>query len=366
MSDRFVLSAAGDIVIRNRLFGDEAVRSGGFDALMAHMKQADLVWGSCEVQFSKRGFRTDSTIAYLVDPEVGRDLGRAGYQIMTVATNHTWDYGPDAFLDTLVHLREGGVEPVGGGEKPVDAWAPAIRTINGIRLGILAVSCLVPPYYSVLDDRPGIAAVRIQQYAALDPIGMMIEPGGPIPVESMAEEEDIKRLQAAIRTLRPQVDVLIVSIHWGYGRGTPLATYQRPLARRVIEAGADFILGNHGHSPTAIEMIGGKPVIYSLGNHVAQQDRINATPRQLEIFAHIDPWSVIADIEIGRHGVSAIVLRPTACAPDGLPVLLEPGPLANTILTRIVELSNAAGTKVTMTDGIAVVRIAKGGKNQDL
>jgi poly-gamma-glutamate capsule biosynthesis protein CapA/YwtB (metallophosphatase superfamily) len=357
MSDCFVLSAAGDIVIRNRLFGEGAVRSRGYDALMAHMKKADLVWGSCEVQFSQRGFRTDSTIAYLVDPEVGRDLGRAGYEIMTVATNHTWDFGPDAFLDTLMHLREGGVEPVGGGQKPADAWAPSIRTINDIRVGILAVSCLVPPYYAVLDDRPGIAAVRIRQYAALDPIGMMIEPGGPIPVESIAEEQDIATLEGAISALRPRVDVLIVSIHWGYGRGTPLATYQRPLARRVVAAGADFILGNHGHSPTAVEMIDGKPVIYSLGNHVAQQDRVNATPRQLEIFAHIDPWSVIADIEIGRKGVRSIVLRPTACQTDGLPVLVEPGPVADVILKRITELSDAAGTKVTMADGIAMVHI---------
>jgi poly-gamma-glutamate synthesis protein (capsule biosynthesis protein) len=176
----------------------------------------------------------------------------------------------------------------------------------------------------------------------------------------MAEEEDAAALEAAIAALRPQVDVLIVSIHWGYGRGSPLATYQRPLAQRVVAAGADFILGNHGHSPTAVEFIGGKPVIYSLGNHVAQQDRINATPRQREIFAHIDPWSVIADIEIGRDGVRAITLRPTACASDGLPVLLEPGPLADSILARLVDLSAAAGTTVTMADGVATVRFPEG------
>lgn len=346
MTQRFVLAAAGDIVIRHRLFGEGAVHSAGFQALMAHMKRADLVWGSCEVQFSTRGFRTDSTIAYLVDPEVGRDLGRAGYQIMTVATNHTWDYGPEAFLDTLAHLREGGVYPVGGGRKPAEAWAPWSREINGVRVGILAVSCLVPPYYAVLEDRPGIAAVRIRQYAALDPIGMMIEPGGPIRVESVAEEEDVAKLEAEIKDLRAQVDVLIVSIHWGYGRGTPLATYQRPLAKRVVAAGADFILGNHGHSPTAIEVIDGKPVIYSLGNHIAQQDRAGATQRQLEIFADIDPWSVVADIEITKAGVTAIRVRPTVTGPDGLPTLLQEGDAADAILTRLSDLSAAVGTEL--------------------
>lgn len=356
MTQRFVLSAAGDIVIRNRLFGEGAVRSPGFDALMAHMKQADLVWGSCEVQFSTRGFRTDSTIAYLVDPEVGRDLGRAGYEVMTVATNHTWDYGPDAFLDTLVHLREGGVDPVGGGRTPAEAWAPWVKEINGIKVGILAVSCLVPPYYAVLEDRPGIAAVRIRQYAALDPIGMMIEPGGPIRVESFAEEEDVAKLEAEIKALRGRVDVLIVSIHWGYGRGTPLATYQRPLAKRVIAAGADFILGNHGHSPTAVEVIDGKPVIYSLGNHIAQQDRVNATPRQLEIFADIDPWSVVADIGFTKAGVTEIRLHPTFSEADGLPLLLEPGDTAAAILNRVKDLSSAAGTTIEIAGAEAVWR----------
>jgi poly-gamma-glutamate synthesis protein (capsule biosynthesis protein) len=360
MTKRFVLAAAGDIVIRHRLFGEQAVRSSGFDALMSHMKAADLVWGSCEVQFSTRGFRTDSTIAYLVDPEVGRDLGRAGYQVMTVATNHTWDYGPDAFLDTLTHLREGGVAPVGGGRLPEEAWAPWIREINGIRVGILAVSCLVPPYYAVLPDRPGIAAVRIRQLAALDPIGMMIEPGGPIRVESFAEEEDVVQLEEAIRALRGEVDVLIVSIHWGYGRGTPLATYQRPLARRVVAAGADFILGNHGHSPTALEVIDGKPVIYSLGNHIAQQDRANATPRQLEIFADIDPWSMIADIEFSETGVTAIKFHPTATGPDGLPVRLGEGDTAGSILERMQSLSAAVGTTIEIAGGQATWRSQTG------
>jgi poly-gamma-glutamate capsule biosynthesis protein CapA/YwtB (metallophosphatase superfamily) len=350
------MTAAGDIVIRHPLFGEGAVNSDGFTELMRTMRRGDLVWGSCEVQFSERGFRTDSTIAYLVAPRVGRDLGKAGFDVMTVATNHTWDFGPDAFLDTLENLRAGGVEPVGGGRTPEEAWRPVLREIKGIRIGILAASCLVPPYYAVLDSRPGIAAVRIRQLAALDPIGMMIEPGAPIRVESHAEEEDVEHLAAAIRRLKEAVDIAIVSMHWGYGRGTPLATYQRPLARRIVEAGADMILGNHGHSPTAIEIVQGKPVIYSLGNCIAQQDRANATPRQLEIFEDIDPWSVIGEFEIGREGIRSIRLRPTECRPDGLPVL-APDAVGASILERVVRLSAECGTPLALEDGQAILRL---------
>ncbi|MCO5144873.1 MAG: CapA family protein [Aquamicrobium sp.] len=353
MSDRFLLTAAGDIVIRHPLFGEGAVSSPGFDELMAFLRGGDLVWGSCEVQFSTRGFRTDSTIAYLVPPRVGRDLGKAGFDVMTVATNHTWDYGPDAFLDTLDNLSAGGVTPVGGGRTPEEAWRPMIRDVGGVRVGILAASCLVPPYYAALDDRPGIAAVRVRQLAALDPIGMMIEPGAPIKMESFAEPEDVERLVDAVYRLKAQTDVAIVSMHWGYGRGTPLATYQRPLAQQIVRAGADMILGNHGHSPTAIETIDGKPVIYSLGNNIAQQDRINATPRQLEIFEDIDPWSVVAEFDIGRDGVRRITLVPTECQPDGLPVIARDPAVSKAILERVARLSARYGTAIRIEDGRA-------------
>lgn len=355
MSDTFLLTAAGDIVIRHPLFGEGAVNSSGFSELMDFMRRGDLVWGSCEVQFSTRGFRTDSAIAYLVPPRVGQDLGKAGFNVMTVATNHTWDFGPDAFLDTIDNLSAGGVTPIGGGRTPEEAWKPMIREINGVRIGILAASCLVPPYYAVLEDRPGIAAVRVRQRIALDPLGMMMEPGAPINVDSFAEPDDLAVLADAIRKLKAQVDVVIVSMHWGYGRGTPLAAYQRPLARQIVEAGADMILGNHAHSPTAIEMIDGKPVIYSLGNNVAQQDRVNATPRQLEIFEDIDPWSVIAEFDISRHGIRRITLVPTACQADGLPIITRDAELAQIVLNRIAQLSSRYGTDIRIEENRAYI-----------
>src|SRR5690606_40166980 len=61
----------------------------GFTELMDFMRRGDLVWGACEVQFSTRGFRTDSEIAYLVPPRVGQDLGKAGFNVMTVDRKST-------------------------------------------------------------------------------------------------------------------------------------------------------------------------------------------------------------------------------------------------------------------------------------
>lgn len=357
MEKRCTLSAAGDIVIRHRLLDGGGGLAPGYQRSLDWLCQGDLVFGSCEVQFSKRGFRTDSPIAYLVDPEVGRDLGRAGFQVMTVATNHTWDFGPDAFLDTLDHLREGGVTPVGGGATPEAAWQPEIFEINGLRIGILAVSCLVPPNYGVLPDRPGIASIMIEQSVALNPIGMLTEPGAPLPVFSQAMEADVTKLEAAIRALSSQVDVPVVSIHWGYGRGFPLATYQRPLARRAVAAGAGLILGNHSHSPAGMEVIDGVPVIYSLGNHIAQQDREGATPRQREIFADIDPWSCLAKIALSDSGVSEIRCIPTECGTDGLPVPMDDGPAAQRVLEDLQRLSQGLGCDLDIIANEAVLTL---------
>jgi poly-gamma-glutamate capsule biosynthesis protein CapA/YwtB (metallophosphatase superfamily) len=359
MEKQCILAAAGDIVIRKRLLDDHGQLPNGYKRSIDWLKQGDLVWGSCEVQFSKRGFRTDSPIAYLVDPEVGRDLGRAGFQVMTVATNHTWDFGPDAFLDTLSHLREGGVTPVGGGATPEEAWRTEIFEINGLRIGILAVSCLVPPNYGVLPDRPGIASITIEQSVPLNPIGMLTEPGAPLPVFSQAMEADVLKLEEAIQSLRADVDVPVVSIHWGYGRGFPLATYQRPLARRAVAAGAGLVLGNHAHSPAGMEVIDGVPVIYSLGNHIAQQDREGATPRQLEIFEDIDPWSCLAKIVLTESGVAEIRCVPTECDTDGLPVPMDEGQAGNRVLEDLQRLSKSLGCDIDISGGEAILRVPK-------
>jgi poly-gamma-glutamate synthesis protein (capsule biosynthesis protein) len=353
----FTLAAAGDIVIRHRMFNGSSLVVPEFQRTIDFLRDSDMSWGSCEVQFSKRGFRTDSTIAYLVDPEVGRDLGRAGYQVLTVATNHTWDFGPDAFLDTLVNLREGGAEPVGGGASPEEAWRPFVRTVNGVRIGILAVSCLVPPYYSVLPGRPGIAAVHVHQSIPLDPLYMLIEPGAPLRMDSVADPADVELLTSAIRALRPTVDLLFVSIHWGYGRGMPLAAYQRPLAEKVIAAGADMILGNHSHSPTGVDVIDGKPVIYSLGKHIAQQDRVTATPRQLEIFADLDPWSVVARIECDRTRVKRLLFVPTVIGPSGLPVPNPNTSEGDHTLMRMRDHCQSLGTELVLNAEGAVLTL---------
>ncbi|MEW6643918.1 MAG: CapA family protein [Pseudomonadota bacterium] len=354
-----VLAAAGDIVIRHRLFNEGGAVHPCYERTLEYLRRADLVWGSCEVQFARKGYRTDAPIAYLSDPAIAEDLGRAGFQIMTVATNHTCDFGPAAFLETLDHLRGAGITPVGGGRTVDEAMAPIVRDIEGRRIGFLAVSCLLPPDYAATDQRPGIAPLRVDQWVELHPILLATEPGAPLKMRSRVRPEDLESLVKAIRALRPSVDYLVVSVHWGYGRGDPQAEYQRPLGHAIIDAGADMVLGNHPHSPAGLETYRGRPILYSLGNHVAQQDWANATPVQKEIFSQIDPWSLVCRIEFGEAGVRSIEFRATECDAQGMPNLIASEEASRPPLERFRRMSANMGSCMEIDGHRAVARFAE-------
>ena len=353
VSSKIIFSAAGDIVLRNRLYVDGNPVSAGYEKTLHYLRQANLVWASCEVQFSTKGYRTDAPIAYLVDPNVAADLGKAGFSL-TVATNHTRDFGPEAFMDTISHLNQAGIATVGGGKDLSAAQAPHVVQIGETKLGVIAVSCLLPPDYAATESRPGIAPIRITQWPEINPVLLATEPGAPMKMHSRALAEDVAVLIAQIKSLRSQVDVLVVSVHWGFGRGNPKAEYQQPLGHAIIDAGADIVLGNHPHSPAGIETYKGKPILYSLGNHIAQQDWDNATPVQKDIFSQIDPWSMVCSIVLDNSEIREIEFRATHCDRDGMPVLIDDADVAAPVFADFKRLSAEMHTE-TVVDGVRAV-----------
>jgi poly-gamma-glutamate capsule biosynthesis protein CapA/YwtB (metallophosphatase superfamily) len=170
-------------------------------------------------------------------PRALESLVCAGIDCVTLANNHTMDYGPEGMFETIEGLEGAGIAHHGAGHDASAAQAPAILERNGQTIGLLAycdVSRGSPTYAG--PARPGVAAL------------------------------DIDDCCEAIRALRSKVDWVIVQTHWGQEMCRLPSPEQRLQAGRMVAAGAHLILGHHAHILQPCEWIAGVPVFYSLGN----------------------------------------------------------------------------------------------------
>ncbi len=232
------------------------------------LKQADIRFGQCERTYSTRGW--EPQYAYgpggqltRLDPKMAGIWKSTGMDVISLASNHAMDWGPEPVLDTIELFRAMGKHVVGAGKDAEAARKPAIVECKGVKIAFLA-------YCSVLRDgqaagvgKAGIAPVRARTwYGAQE-----FQPGTPPHIHTEPFEEDVLALQEDIRKAKQQADVVIMSIHWGL-RHVPktICDYQQPVAHAAIDAGCDLILGHHAHSIKAVEVYKGKVCFYSIGN----------------------------------------------------------------------------------------------------
>ena len=198
----------------------------------------DLTVGNLECVVSTLGSPQPKQYTFEAPP-VGFDrVAAAGYDIVSVANNHSGDYGPVAFMDMLDHLPSHGVTPLGGGKNLAQAHTPVIRTVRSTTVGLLAYCAIEPTNFAATETTPGHAWLN----AAL--------------------------MSADIRALRPKVDFLLVFTHWGIEYHPQESYDQEAMAQVAIDAGADFVVGAHPHVIQPSSSYRGRPIVYSLGNFV--------------------------------------------------------------------------------------------------
>jgi poly-gamma-glutamate capsule biosynthesis protein CapA/YwtB (metallophosphatase superfamily) len=218
-----------------------------FDQVREIVTAADLAVGTLNATISDYPPHTGCVPTYVLVGSSGNAdaLQRAGFDVMSVATNHIkncglMDCGDRAFFDTLENLRRVGIVPVGAGADHAEAMQPVVVEVNGVRFGIVSLGQIEPMAFAGQDE-PGIA------------------------------ELNPENLHAAIQAARQVSDVVIAMPHWG-PEDVPWPNYiQRDLARQLVEAGADLVIGNHTHVVQAMQQINGVPVFYGLGNFVFDQ-----------------------------------------------------------------------------------------------
>lgn len=211
-------------------------------------------------------------------PQVMEALTLAGFDGMTVATNHIFDCGKiacgsQAFLQTLDRLAAAGIKTVGGGRNLEEALAPAIFDVNGVKFGVLGFDDIAAEDLEATADEVGTAPMD-DSYAD-EKAALPHEPAFYKPAEML----HVTQMQERIRALKAQVDVVIVQIQSGYEDTHEASPRSIKGLRAAADAGADLVVGNQGHWVQSAEVRGNTFIDYALGNFIFDQTH---TPEHTE------------------------------------------------------------------------------------
>jgi poly-gamma-glutamate synthesis protein (capsule biosynthesis protein) len=232
-------------------------------------------------------------------------LQAAGFDVMSVATNHIKDCGrygcgDSAFFDTLYNLERVGIMPVGAGENLDAALQPVVVEVNGIRFGFVSLGEVNPKVFSDFET-PGIADLTYFH------------------------------LQEAIELAKAVSDVVIVLPHSGPEDEIEVTPQQKFWARNSVDMGADLVVENHAHVVQGYQAIGDVMVFYGLGNFVFDQ-----------VWSRDHQQGVILLVTFQETTVVRFEFVPTVVLQDGTVLLADPQE-AQQIIDRIEESSAILG-----------------------
>ncbi|WP_460515043.1 CapA family protein [Flindersiella endophytica] len=250
------VSIVGDLMFGRRV-GTRMARTGDYALPLrptaSQLAGADITVGNLESTLARLGGPTQDD-AFSADPKVLTGLTKVGgFDVLSLANNHTGDFGERSLLTTVRLVRESGILPVGAGANLGQAWTPAIVERNGVRFGFLAFNAIGETPAAGARS-PGAATIRMPPRT------------GPL------SGADLRRAQRAVRALAAQVDVTIVLPHWGAQYTHRPVADQRTVGRALVDAGADAVVGGHPHWTQPVERHRGRPIVHSLGNFVFDMD----------------------------------------------------------------------------------------------
>lgn len=209
-----------------------------FEYLNERLSAYDITFGNLESQLVDLGGETQSPTneyRFAGPPEGADGLKESGFDIVSIANNHMWDYGKDALFSTIDNLDRVGVKHAGASKYPDTVYQPAVIEAQRQKIAFFAVTNLLNGY-----EKSG--ATNYVAWADADKL---------IPV---------------IEQTKPQVDWIVVSIHWGSEYVAQPSKAQIELGHKLIDAGANVVVGHHPHVPQGVEEYNGGVILYSLGN----------------------------------------------------------------------------------------------------
>jgi poly-gamma-glutamate synthesis protein (capsule biosynthesis protein) len=234
--ERVTLSFVGDVLLETKQSDQGKAPDGDRFAPSAALLDADFSIANLECPVATSGTVVEKVYTFRAAPSTLPAL-RAHFDAVSVANNHSGDYGVKAFGETLTRLRAAGVGYFGGGRDLSEAHAPLLLKKRGVTIALLGYDEFQPRSFEATPEQAGVAWAEEEQMVL-----------------------DIQRSRQA------GADVVLPFLHWGWENEPAPCARQRELARALIDAGASAVIGAHPHVTQGIEMYRGKPIVYSLGN----------------------------------------------------------------------------------------------------
>jgi poly-gamma-glutamate capsule biosynthesis protein CapA/YwtB (metallophosphatase superfamily) len=340
--------AVGDVFPNDRFFHQGTPLSPEFAETLDVFGRADVRHATFLMPLSERGIPTHKVAVIRAHPEVMQDVDRLKLDVVSLANNHIFDFGPLAHDDTVDGFRGLGVQTIGSGRNLDEARTPLVVERHGLRIAFVAYSCTNAPGTTATASRPGVAGIGINSSLEINHVWAMEEPGEAetIRIHTWADPSDRAFAETQISALADACDHVIVSVHWGYGASEYLADYQRELGHAFADAGASAVVGHHVHAVQGIEVHGGVPILYSagtfLGRQVPPDQQGELSELEERLIAAMSPDGYIAELTFGTEGLTFARVIPTTHDAVGLPHIARGDDYERT-LRRLTRLSSRLG-----------------------
>ena len=256
VGDIMVAETPGELIAR----GEDP-----FQPFAALLSSHDVRIGNLECVVATTGTAEEKPYTFRADPRTLPVLKRH-FDAVSLANNHSGDFGKAAFAEQLALMDTAGLPYFGGGRDATAAHAPWIVERNGVRIALLGYVEFKPRSFEADASRPGVAW-------------------------SGEDDDVIEDIIAARRVHR--ADIVIPFMHWGWEDEPDPSPRLRAFARRMIDAGADLVVGGHPHVTQGAEYYRGKPIIYSLGNFLFNGFDTPATTTGWVLSARVDRTGVV-------------------------------------------------------------------------
>jgi poly-gamma-glutamate synthesis protein (capsule biosynthesis protein) len=308
-----VLVFTGDILLAGRA-GDAIKKEGPaapFAGVIDVLRSADLAVGNLECPLAVTGRPESKEYTFRARPEAAEALSAAGFDIMTLANNHTGDYGPGALVETLAALKKNGIAAVGAGRNRDDARRFILTTAGSppIKIAILAFSNMQPTDFYAGRKRPGT------------------NPAWP------------SQIKADVAAAHARARLVVVLFHWGEELSEIPSKSQRYLARVAVEAGADLVVGHHPHVLQGLEQRGNALIAYSLGNFLFPS---GGSAKQTMILRY----------SAAQKGPARAELIP--CEIEGFRPRIAAGQSRDKVMRHVGALSRPLGVQIAADGGVSI------------